>query len=253
MIGGWIKIHRSMKEHWIFSNAEYLRAWVIILMEVNHTDKKVLISGKLLECKKGESLKSLDTWGTIFGGWSKNKVYRFFNLLKKDNMIDIKSETVTTRLRVCNYCKYQSSENVSGTGADMAAEHQAEPKVKRTRNTNKNGKNSNNGKNEKKKTDFDKFWDHVEKKTGRKNALTQWNNLGSSRPTTDFLIERLVAQQNYVREMESKGKWVKALQDPERWLKNHRWEDEIPTQKKRIPNPIDAIRERREREQNAKN
>lgn len=149
---GWIKIHRSMRDHWVFSNPDYFRAWICILMEVNHSDKKTLIGGKLLNCNKGESLKSLDNWGSLFGNWSKNKVYRFFKLLKKENMIELKNETVTTRLTVCNYCKYQETGNASGTVAEHQAKQGAELDVERTRNTNKNDKKEKNEKNDKKYT-----------------------------------------------------------------------------------------------------
>jgi len=149
-MAGWIKIHRSMREHWVFSKPDYLRAWITILMEVNHSESKVLINGKLMICGKGESLKSLDKWGSLFGSWSKNKVYRFFNLLKKDNMVELKNETVTTRITVCNYCKYQEKENGIRTEAETVTEQQAELPTEQRRNTNKNVKNVKNIKNENK-------------------------------------------------------------------------------------------------------
>jgi len=75
---GWIKIERGMKNHWIFQDPEYLRAWIVLLLEVNYSPGKILIKRKLFHYERGESLKSLETWGTLFGGWSKKKVHTFF-------------------------------------------------------------------------------------------------------------------------------------------------------------------------------
>ena len=104
---GWIKLHRSMSEHWIMDDPEYLRAWVKILFAVNHKPNKVMVKKVLLECDCGESLNSLDTWGRMFGNWSKKKTKRFFDMLEAEEMIVVKSERVTTRLTVCNYTTYQ--------------------------------------------------------------------------------------------------------------------------------------------------
>lgn len=115
-MSGWIKIHRQIKKNWVFEDAEYLKAWVIILLEVNHTPKKIPIKSQIFTCNRGESLKSLDTWSALFGvKWNKSKVRRFFAMLESDSMIIIKSETVTTRLSVCNYDGYQDIANADET------------------------------------------------------------------------------------------------------------------------------------------
>ncbi len=137
---GWIKLERKILTHWIFKDSEKLKAWMIILMSVNHTDKKVLIGNKLMLCNRGESLQSLDSWAKLFGSkWNKSKVRRFFKLLENDSMIVLKNETQTTRLTVCKYDDYQSNRNESET------------QMKRKRNANETQTTPNkNVKNEKK-------------------------------------------------------------------------------------------------------
>ena len=46
---------------------------------------------------------------------SKSVVYNFFTMLKNDEMISIKNETVTIRLTVCNYDSYQDNQNGNKT------------------------------------------------------------------------------------------------------------------------------------------
>jgi len=153
---GWIKVHRSIKKHWIFKDAEKLRAWLLILLEVNHEPNKVNVGNLLLTCKRGESLKSLDTWAKTFGGnWNKSKVRRFFKLLQNDSMIVLKSERKTTRLTVCNYDTYQEKRNANET------------KMKRKRHANDTqttpNKNEKNEKNEKNNNipEFTEFKNYV--------------------------------------------------------------------------------------------
>ncbi len=105
---GWIKIHRQIQKHWIWDNPDYLKAWIAILMTVNHEEKKILIHGELFECGRGESFLSLSNWTKTFGkGWTMRKTRTFFELLKNDSMIDTKGYRKTTHLKVCNYDSYQ--------------------------------------------------------------------------------------------------------------------------------------------------
>lgn len=110
---GWIKLHRSITSHWLYTEKRKFskfEAWNDILLNVNFLPAKTIIKGKLININRGESIMSLETWGKRWS-WDKSAVKRFLELLKKDNMIELKSETVTTRLTVCNYDTYQSKEN----------------------------------------------------------------------------------------------------------------------------------------------
>lgn len=138
---GWIKLHRSIKKHWLYSSSEpftKLEAWIDILLEVNHSPQKVCIDNVIINCKCGDSLNSLDTWAKRWN-WNKSKVRRFIKLLESDSMCVTKSTRKTTHLTVCNYEKYQVERNTDET------------QMKHKRNTsetqaalNKNEKNENN-------------------------------------------------------------------------------------------------------------
>ena len=113
-MAGWIKIDRKIQEHWIWKDPVKLKWWLDILMTVNYEDNKVAIGYKIFDCKRGESLMSLKSWADRWGV-SKSVVNNFFNMLKNDNMVVLKSETVTIRITVCNYDSYQQVENASET------------------------------------------------------------------------------------------------------------------------------------------
>ena len=73
---------------------------------------------------------------------------------------------------------------------------------------------------------FDDFWDTVKNKTGKKNTLLAWNKIKPDKELAETIINALKNQQNTQYNLSADDKWAPRLQDPERWLKNRRWEDE---------------------------
>ena len=106
---GWIKLFRSIRKHWIWNDANKLKWWLDILMEVNHSDKKVNIGFDIYECKTGQSIMSRRSWAKRWNV-SKTTVDNFFKLLLKDKMISIKSLQKTSQITVCNFDVYQQQQ-----------------------------------------------------------------------------------------------------------------------------------------------
>lgn len=111
---GWLKLSRKINNHWIWNDPVKLKWWIDILLTVNYEDNKLSIGYKIFECKRGQSLMSLQNWAKRWGV-SKSVVNNFFSMLEKDSMITIENETVTTRITVCNYDTYQQTENAFKT------------------------------------------------------------------------------------------------------------------------------------------
>ena len=162
---GWIKIHRQIQKHWIWDNPDYLKAWIAILITVNHEDNKVLIHGELFNCGRGESLLSLANWAKTFGkGWTIQRTRTFFNLLEKDKMVNTEGCRKTTRLKVCNYESYQEVQQAKNR--QTTDKQQTNNKQITTNKNDKNYKNEKNYKEEdifisdeikKLKEDFERF------------------------------------------------------------------------------------------------
>lgn len=116
-MSGWIKIHRSILNHWLYNEDRVfsrLEAWNDILLTVNYVDKQAMIKGKLYTIKRGESILSFESWAKRWN-WDKTKVRRFLKLLESDAMVVIKSDNKTTHLTVCNYELYQDERNADET------------------------------------------------------------------------------------------------------------------------------------------
>lgn len=121
MNNGFIYIHRKIQEHWIFQDADYFKAWITLLLNVNHKSEKVLIKGKIYTCERGQSLKSVVTWSKILK-WSRTRTSRFFKLLEKEQMIEQKADTKTTHLTICNFETYQKTWTADDTTLDTSVD-----------------------------------------------------------------------------------------------------------------------------------
>ncbi len=191
MRSGWISLHRSLQEHWIWEDGREfskVEAWIYLLMAARHDKEpiRVLIKDKVLFCNRGESLRSLETLSKDWN-WNRSKVRRFLKLLEKENMIRHASETVTSRITVCNYDTYQSGSGLSETAI--------ETQVKHTRNASETHSTiNNNGNNEKNgnktpspkaspsalEIDFEEAWIAYGKKGSKKTSLKYWKKLSQA-------------------------------------------------------------------------
>lgn len=142
---GWIKIHRKIKDHWLWGSDHRLKWWIDILLTVNYADSKVLIKGKLIDCKRGQSVRSLETWAKDWNV-TKKTVKEFFELLQKDSMLLYESIQISTRITVCNYEDYQEPVNaketkgkrkVNGEETDTTPKQEREEEIKNEKNEEK--------------------------------------------------------------------------------------------------------------------
>lgn len=105
---GWIKLHRSITEHWIWQDSVKLKWWLDILLVANHTSVKVNIGMQLYDCHRGQTIMSLSNWAKRWGV-SRDTARNFLVLLEKDKMILHENIGKSTRITICNYDTYQGS------------------------------------------------------------------------------------------------------------------------------------------------
>lgn len=108
---GWLKIHRSLDDHWLwdFNHPDKAMAWIDLLMLARHSGGQIVLKGRVIDIKRGQialsQLALQKRWG-----WSQNKVKRFLNRLQSDSMCDFKTNDLTTIITICNYSIFQDGE-----------------------------------------------------------------------------------------------------------------------------------------------
>jgi hypothetical protein len=117
---GWISIHRMIQDNYLYpKNRKFtpFEAWIDILLNANHADKKMIIKGQVIECRRGESIRSMKEMAFKWN-WSRSRTARYLGILQNNGSINIKTDTKTTHLTVCNYDKYQGerTSNVTTDG-----------------------------------------------------------------------------------------------------------------------------------------
>ncbi len=145
---GWIKIYRKSLDHWLYTEPRphtRREAWEDMLLMCNHSGKKQLINGELIECDRGQSIMSLKSWAKTFK-WSVQQVRTFFSLLEKDGMINKEGLAKTTRITICNYERYQDNQQADNKQPNIQTTHAQQTDNKQI-TTNKNDKNIKNEKN----------------------------------------------------------------------------------------------------------
>ena len=125
---GYIRLYRDIRSHWIWSDPEYLRAWVDLLMMVNHEDKQILFNKKLITVKRGSRITSIRKLAERWG-WSRGRVARFLDMLEQDHMIATRRTTQKTLINVINYSFYQSEKPKRGPRMKPPTEPQTEPRI----------------------------------------------------------------------------------------------------------------------------
>lgn len=144
---GWIKLHRQIRDHWLYKEKPYskFQAWIDLLLSANHETKKVVLGNELIEVERGSFITSkrklIDKWG-----WSNTKVDNFMNILLSDGMIEYKSDTKKTLVSIVNYEDYQNQNDTETTPKRHENTCKNDTKHLQKR-TNKNDKNDKNEKN----------------------------------------------------------------------------------------------------------
>ncbi len=113
-MAGFIKLDRSIFEHWIFQDAEKFRAFVDLIQLARWKDEKLLVGNELITIPRGSyytsELKLAERWG-----WSRNKTREFLKLLENEKMITKKGTSKGTTVTIENYRFYQDEDTTKDT------------------------------------------------------------------------------------------------------------------------------------------
>ena len=149
---GWVRLHRSIMDNWIWFNETFSRgqAWLDLILLANHKDNKTMHNGNLVTVKRGAKITSVRQL-SLRWKWSTTKVKKFLDTLQADNMIDYKSDGKKTVYTIVNYELYQGFDeeesNTEITQKNNRSKTEKKQKNNRSKTEKKQKKTNNNDNN----------------------------------------------------------------------------------------------------------
>lgn len=131
MAEGWIKLNRSLQDHWLWKDEPYdkARAWIDLIMLANWEDKKTAYKGGIITCKRGDVNLSLSFLAKRWN-WDRKTVRRFLDLLQADGMVTTNVTKHRTTITLVNYGLYQDIGTTEST-TKSATKSQQSPITKK--------------------------------------------------------------------------------------------------------------------------
>ena len=103
---GYILVPKMMLERMFGSEKRELsecEAMLRLLVMVNYKDEYVARTGcEPLLCRRGESVRSWNSWSELFG-WHRSRTRRFFQRLQRQKFLELTVEVGSIHLRVVDY------------------------------------------------------------------------------------------------------------------------------------------------------
>lgn len=162
---GWIKVYRKIQDSFIWTDANQLKLWLLILMKANHEDNRFLFNGQEVHVSSGQLVTGSVALASAFNeGVTRDKrvtsrtVWRWVKKFEKEQMLSIKSTTKYSVITVIKWDEYQSSDKHVSSGCQAPVKHLS---------TNKNDKNVKKN-SEAEKIPFAEIIEYLNQKTGKR-------------------------------------------------------------------------------------
>ena len=101
-----LKLHRSILDSAVFSDADTLRLWIYLLCKAAVQDRQILVEGKVVELKKGQLITGRKKLAEQLN-MAESKVYRTLKLLEELGNVNIKVNNRFSLVTIANWGKFQ--------------------------------------------------------------------------------------------------------------------------------------------------
>ena len=221
---GWISLHRKLRDNAIYSKSNYLHIWIEILLKVNHKEKKIIWNNETFTIEEGGGIfsqkKISEELGIPIG-----TVHNCLKWLKAESMIEIKTTTKFTYIKVLNWNEYQ----------EVESKVENRMKTKRKQNETNNNDNNDNNDNKKEKREskqekaFNIFWEEYPRKIGKSKSKELFKKIILSRKELKERNELFKEIIYAIRKQKKSKAWedIKFIPHPTTWLNQGRWEDSL--------------------------
>lgn len=218
MNNGFIALSRTLLESEVFASQKMLKIWIWCLLKANHKSRFVP-----LKIGKGETAVKVERGQFLFGRFKAEEelfidgstIYKIMQKLEQIGNIEIKSSNQYSIITISNYNDYQNINNYKVTSNEQPSNNQVTTNEQQS-NTNKNVNNVKNVKN--KDISFDTFWAVYDKKVGKPKCEKKWCKLNG-----EIQKKILVHVEQYKLAQPDR----QFRKNPETYLNNESWDDEI--------------------------
>ena len=108
---GWVKLHRKLLDNPICGDNLRFKAWIMILLIVNHEPKSQIIKGNYVTIDRGETIRSLRSLSELFG-CTVVTTKKILEQLQKEGMISYKCiPGMYTVVKVNKYKEFQGEKD----------------------------------------------------------------------------------------------------------------------------------------------
>ena len=212
-MAGWIKLHRSISDHWVWDcEFSYGQAWIDLLTHACHKPNKLTIKGQLISLEIGEQARSEVTLSKTWK-WSRNKVRRFLKNLESDGMIEQKTTHLTSIISICNYSSFQGGETTDGTPKGQQKDNRKTAKGQQAEH-----KQECKELKEWKENKFVEFWSTYKKSSDKQKCFDKFMKL-----TEEDINKIISVLPSYVRSTPD----VKFRKNPLTWINGKCWNDVV--------------------------
>lgn len=103
-----IKLHRSILESAVFTDAEVLRLWIYLLCKASVDDRKIIMNGRVVNISRGQLVTGRKALAANIGT-TESKVYRSLKLLQELGCISVEVNNKFSLVTIENWGKFQDT------------------------------------------------------------------------------------------------------------------------------------------------
>lgn len=143
--GGWIKVYRKIRQSFVWTDANQLKLWLLILMKASHEGNRFLFNGQQVDVSSGQFVTGRDAIASEFNAGAKpvqrvsgRQLWRWIKLFEKEQMLSIKSNTKYSVITVISWGEYQEDDQrLSITSPSSVHQVSTIKNAKNAKNANK--------------------------------------------------------------------------------------------------------------------
>lgn len=125
---GFIFLHRSILDHWIWLSDKHLKRWIYLIFQAAWEERTVEFAKKNVTIKRGQFITSIRH---LMFRWNTNAstVQDFLKTLRKCGMISFKTYSDMTIITIVNYDKYQSEKFWEDFEVEEMLNHESDDEI----------------------------------------------------------------------------------------------------------------------------